>query len=45
MRRVDNAIGLAVFPTARVLSSPYDSLFSQPALEYDAQPNLRFPVG
>jgi GAF domain-containing protein len=46
-RRVDNAIGLVVFPTGRGLSaySAYDSLFSQPALEYDAQPNLRFPVG
>ena len=46
-RRDDNAIGLVVFPTGRGLSaySAYDSLFSQPALEYDAQPNLRFPVG
>jgi GAF domain-containing protein len=44
-RRVDNAIGLVVFPTGRGPSGAYDSLFSEPALEYDAQPNLRFPVG
>jgi GAF domain-containing protein len=47
-RRVDNAIGLVVFPTGRGPSAAYaayDSLFSEPALEYDAQPNLWFPVG
>jgi GAF domain-containing protein len=44
-RRVDNAIGLVVFPTSWGPSAAYDSLFSEPALEYDAQPNLRFPVG